>query len=90
MNPDAKALPSLDLSSSATTDVLHLRPSLRVENQLNFPFLFLVKRRSFLKLPTFDETRRDWLSSFTFMPKTHHLQKSSLVKNGLTMSTFSV
>ena len=75
MNPGAKALLSIDLSSgSATTDVLHLRPSLRVEKQLNFRFfLFLVKRRSFLKLPTFDETRRDWLSSFTFMPKTHHL-----------------
>ena len=58
MNADAKALPSLDLSS-ANIDVLHLRPSLRVINQLNFSFfLFLVKRRSFLKLPTFDETRR--------------------------------
>ena len=37
MNQDVKALPSLDLSS-ANIDVLHLRPSLRVKNQLNFSF----------------------------------------------------
>ena len=89
MNQDVKALPSLDLSS-ANIDVLHFRRSLRVKNQLNFSFFISRQAPLVLKLPTFDETRRDWLSSFTFMPKTHHLQKSSLIRNGLTMSTFSV
>ena len=77
VNSEAKALPA-QLSLSGGKPIKFIL------------FYFSSSAVLFRKLLTFDETRQDQLSSFTFTPKTPHLQKSSLVKKVLTKSTSSV